>query len=268
MSRAAANQRRGRAGRTEPGVCYRLWDEPQTASLEPYSRPEILAADLSGLLLDLAQWGATDPATLAFLDPPPSAALAEAKALLAELGAIDAARPHHRRRPPAARAAAAAAARPHGGRSRRRGCGTDRGGDRRNPVRTRPRRRRCRSAFIASINSAATARAARRTCGGWRNDGPTRRRAAMLVPACPSAPSWRWPIPTASPRAAARAARSCWPMAAAPTSIWRRRWHANRSWWLPSLPDAPRKAASCSPRRYRLRRSKRAFPIGSSTARR
>ena len=49
VSRAAADQRRGRAGRTEPGVCYRLWDEPQTASLEAYARPEILAADLSGM---------------------------------------------------------------------------------------------------------------------------------------------------------------------------------------------------------------------------
>jgi ATP-dependent helicase HrpB len=89
VSRAAADQRRGRAGRTEPGVCYRLWDEPQTASLEAYARPEILAADLSSLLLDLAQWGASDPATLAFLDQPPAGALAEAKALLVELGAID-----------------------------------------------------------------------------------------------------------------------------------------------------------------------------------
>jgi ATP-dependent helicase HrpB len=89
VSRAAADQRRGRAGRVEPGVCYRLWDEPQTASLEPYAKPEILAADLSGMLLDLAQWGATDPAKLAWLDPPPQAALAEARALLGELGAID-----------------------------------------------------------------------------------------------------------------------------------------------------------------------------------
>ena len=89
VSRAAADQRRGRAGRTEPGVCYRLWDEPQTASLEPYARPEILAADLSGLMLDLAQWGAADPGALAFLDPPPAGALTEARALLAELGAID-----------------------------------------------------------------------------------------------------------------------------------------------------------------------------------
>ena len=89
VSRAAADQRRGRAGRTESGICYRLWDEPQTASLEPYARPEILAADLSGLLLDLAQWGTSDLGTLAFLDPPPAGALAEARALLTELGAID-----------------------------------------------------------------------------------------------------------------------------------------------------------------------------------
>ncbi len=86
-SRAAADQRRGRAGRTEPGICYRLWDEPQTAALEAFSRPEILAADLSGLALDLAAWGAVTE-NLAFLDPPPRAALAEAKRLLAELGAI------------------------------------------------------------------------------------------------------------------------------------------------------------------------------------
>ncbi len=90
VSRAAADQRRGRAGRTEPGVCYRLWDEPQTGSLDPYARPEILSADLSSFVLDLAQWGATDPGKLAFLDPPPMPALNEAKALLSELGAIDA----------------------------------------------------------------------------------------------------------------------------------------------------------------------------------
>src|SRR5262245_16607612 len=89
VSRAAADQRRGRAGRTEPGVCYRLWDEPQTAALEPANRPEILAADLSGLVLDLAHWGVADPAQLAFLDSPPAAALAQAKALLGELHAID-----------------------------------------------------------------------------------------------------------------------------------------------------------------------------------
>jgi ATP-dependent helicase HrpB len=87
-SRAAVDQRRGRAGRTEPGVCYRLWDEPQTASLMAYTQPEILSADLSSLVLDLAQWGVNDPATLAFLDSPPAPALNEARTLLRELGAL------------------------------------------------------------------------------------------------------------------------------------------------------------------------------------
>jgi len=89
-SRAAVDQRRGRAGRTEPGVCYRLWDEPQTASLAAYTQPEILSADLSSLVLDLAQWGVSDPAALAFLDSPPAPALKEARSLLRELGALDA----------------------------------------------------------------------------------------------------------------------------------------------------------------------------------
>ena len=88
VSRAAADQRRGRAGRTEPGICYRLWDEPQTAALAAFSRPEILAADLSGFALDLAAWGSR-PEQLAFLDPPPRTALSEAQGLLRELGAID-----------------------------------------------------------------------------------------------------------------------------------------------------------------------------------
>jgi ATP-dependent helicase HrpB len=89
VSRAAADQRRGRAGRTQAGVCYRLWDEPQTASLEPYAQPEILAADLSALVLNLAQWGVADPAKLTFLDQPPAASLNDARTLLATLGAID-----------------------------------------------------------------------------------------------------------------------------------------------------------------------------------
>jgi ATP-dependent helicase HrpB len=89
-SRAAVDQRRGRAGRTEPGVCYRLWDEPQTASLIAYTQPEILSADLSSLVLDLAQWGISDPASLAFLDSPPVPALNEARSLLRELGALGA----------------------------------------------------------------------------------------------------------------------------------------------------------------------------------
>ena len=88
-ARAAVDQRRGRAGRTEPGVCYRLWDEPQTASLAPYTQPEILSADLSSLVLDLAQWGVADPSALSFLDPPPQPAWKEAKSLLSELSALD-----------------------------------------------------------------------------------------------------------------------------------------------------------------------------------
>jgi ATP-dependent helicase HrpB len=88
-SRAAVDQRRGRAGRTEPGVCYRLWDEPQTASLVAYTQPEILSADLSSLVLDLAQWGVSDPSALAFLDSPSAPALKEARSLLRELGALD-----------------------------------------------------------------------------------------------------------------------------------------------------------------------------------
>ncbi len=90
VSRAAADQRRGRAGRTEPGVCYRLWEEAQEGAFPAYQTPEILAADLSSLLLDCAAWGVTDPASLAFLDPPPKPAVAEARALLTSLGGLDA----------------------------------------------------------------------------------------------------------------------------------------------------------------------------------
>jgi len=89
VSRAAADQRRGRAGRTEPGACYRLWDEAETRALPAYGDPEILDADLSGLALDLARWGAKDASDLAFLDPPPPAAFAEARALLRRLEALD-----------------------------------------------------------------------------------------------------------------------------------------------------------------------------------
>jgi ATP-dependent helicase HrpB len=91
VSLASADQRRGRAGRTEPGVCYRLWDEAETRALTPFSRPEILESDLSRLALDLARWGAREASDLAFLDPPPAAAMAEARGLLRRLGALDAA---------------------------------------------------------------------------------------------------------------------------------------------------------------------------------
>ena len=89
VSRAAADQRRGRAGRTEPGICYRLWDEPQTQSLAAFAEPEIKAADLAGLLLDLAAWGVNDPASLTWLDPLPAPAVAEARAMLQAIHALD-----------------------------------------------------------------------------------------------------------------------------------------------------------------------------------
>ena len=90
VSRAAADQRRGRAGRTEPGVCYRLWDEPQTQSLPAFAEPEIRSADLAALLLDCAEWGAADPRTLSWIDPPSAAAIDAAREELGELEALDA----------------------------------------------------------------------------------------------------------------------------------------------------------------------------------
>ena len=90
-SKASAEQRAGRAGRTQAGVAIRLWRAEQTAALPPFTPPEILEADLSGLLLDCAAFGVADPSSLRFLDPPPAPALAEARALLETLGAVDAA---------------------------------------------------------------------------------------------------------------------------------------------------------------------------------
>ncbi|MGA9851790.1 MAG: ATP-dependent helicase HrpB [Gammaproteobacteria bacterium] len=89
VSRASADQRRGRAGRLEPGVCYRLWSEGER--LETQGTPEILQADLAPLALELAQWGAHDARSLAWLDPPPAAALSQARELLQRLEALDAA---------------------------------------------------------------------------------------------------------------------------------------------------------------------------------
>lgn len=88
VSQASADQRRGRAGRLEPGVCYRLWTEEAQRGLLPFTPPEILDADLASMALELAAWG-TDGATLPWLTPPPPASLATARALLRDLGAID-----------------------------------------------------------------------------------------------------------------------------------------------------------------------------------
>ncbi|MFD1985238.1 ATP-dependent helicase HrpB [Mesorhizobium newzealandense] len=89
VSKASADQRAGRAGRTQPGVAMRLWRAEQTAALPAFTPPEILEADLSGLLLDCAAFGVVDPTSLAFLDPPPAPALNEARLLLRALDAID-----------------------------------------------------------------------------------------------------------------------------------------------------------------------------------
>ncbi|HEY6924037.1 MAG TPA: ATP-dependent helicase HrpB, partial [Steroidobacteraceae bacterium] len=89
ISRASADQRQGRAGRTEPGVCYRAWSEGAHRSLAPFTPPEIVEADLIPLALDLANWGARDANALRWLDPPPAAMLASARDVLQRLGALE-----------------------------------------------------------------------------------------------------------------------------------------------------------------------------------
>jgi ATP-dependent helicase HrpB len=90
VSRDSADQRRGRAGRVAPGVCYRLWTAEEEQRLPERSVPEILAAELAAFALELAVWGVRDPAELRWLDPPPAGAWAQACALLRLLGALDA----------------------------------------------------------------------------------------------------------------------------------------------------------------------------------
>ena len=89
VSRASADQRRGRAGRLGPGACYRCWSAAEDAGLVPFTRAEILDADLAGLALDLAVAGFASADELRWLDPPPRASMAQARALLALLGALD-----------------------------------------------------------------------------------------------------------------------------------------------------------------------------------
>ncbi|WP_246016549.1 ATP-dependent helicase HrpB [Cohnella phaseoli] len=89
VSAASADQRRGRAGRLRPGVCYRLWSAEQHSALSPRSAPEIMEADLASLLLELAVWGVGEPNELAWLDAPPAPAVQQARELLVQLGALD-----------------------------------------------------------------------------------------------------------------------------------------------------------------------------------
>lgn len=90
VSLAAAEQRRGRAGRLGPGVCYRLWPEAEDRALQAFDPPEIFEADLAPLALELAAWGVAEPSQLSWLDPPPKPAYAQARDLLRNLDAIDA----------------------------------------------------------------------------------------------------------------------------------------------------------------------------------
>jgi ATP-dependent helicase HrpB len=89
VSLASADQRRGRAGRLGPGVCYRLWPEAENRALEKFDTPEILGADLAPLALELAQWGVADPSALPWVDAPPAAAYGQARDLLVKLEAVD-----------------------------------------------------------------------------------------------------------------------------------------------------------------------------------
>ena len=90
VSRAAADQRAGRAGRLGPGHCYRLWDQATQQALRPHDDPEILHADLAQLALELARWGEPEPSRLSWLDSPPAGAYAQARELLQGLDAVDA----------------------------------------------------------------------------------------------------------------------------------------------------------------------------------
>ena len=231
-SRAAVDQRRGRAGRTEPGVCYRLWDEPQTASLAAYTQPEILLADLSSLVLDLAQWGVRDPHALAFLDSPAGArAEGSRTACSRELGALDA----DGRITAEGQSLRALALPPRLARmivdSHRLGAGeeaaeiaailTERGlgGDSVDLDHRLDQFRRDRSPRASSARSLAQ-RWAQQV---GEEKGPP---AALRVSRRPPASCWHLPFPTAS-RATAAMAASCSPMAVAPPLNRLRRWRAH-----------------------------------------
>ncbi|MGZ4123531.1 MAG: ATP-dependent helicase HrpB, partial [Tumebacillaceae bacterium] len=88
VTRSSADQRRGRAGRLGPGVCYRLWTEQDDARLIAFGKPEIMETDLAPLALELAAWGVSEPEELSWLDLPPAAAYQQARQLLTQLGAL------------------------------------------------------------------------------------------------------------------------------------------------------------------------------------
>ncbi len=266
-SRAAVDQRRGRAGRTEPGVCYRLWDEPQTASFAAYTQPEILSADLSSLVLDLAQWGVSDPSSLAFLDPPPQPALKEAHGLLRELGALDGdgritAEGESLRAlalPPrlarmivdAHRLGAGKAAAEIAAVLTERGLGGD-------SVDLDVRLDAFRRDRSQRADSARSSRPALGVAGGVVVSASPQGGGDAYQPASCS----RWRFPIASRATAAMAALS-WPMAAALRSTRLPRWRARPISRSPNSRVPPRRAAFCWRRRSRKARSSGTSPIRS-----
>ncbi len=258
VSRAAADQRRGRAGRTEPGVCYRLWEEPQTQSLPAYPEPEIRSADLAALLLDCAEWGTADPRSLSWIDPPSVAAIDAAREELTELEALDAEgriTPSGRRLrslplPPrlARMVISAAETRPRAG-----GC-RDRRRDRRAWARRQRRRSRPSAGRIPPRPLAPRQRHAQ----AGRRLGPDSELRIVRRKSIGEGISIARLLGARLSRAHRQGARripanSSSPTVAAPTSMRRILWRDHHSWSRRSCRDRRRRRASCSQPRPRKR---------------
>ncbi len=271
VSRASADQRRGRAGRTAPGICYRLWEEAATGALPAFARPEILDADLTGLVLDLATWGARDPATLRWLDPPPLPAVMEARKTLVSIGALDLTGAVT----PEGRAIARLAVPPRIARmvleAARRGAASigaevatllvERGiggtGADLGVKLERWRRERSPRAETARGLARSFARQARSAAG------EAHPRAARISV---RAGCWPWRFPSGSPRRGERTASSCLPTAAPPRSTLMMRWRARLSSRWARSRAVPRARGSCSQRPSASRNFRTSPGMGSKRA--
>ncbi|MFO1400934.1 MAG: ATP-dependent helicase HrpB [Steroidobacteraceae bacterium] len=301
VSRASADQRAGRAGRTAPGTCYRLWSAGAHAALAPYTPAEILEADLAPLALDLARWGARDAAGLRWLDAPPAPMLEQARELLARLGALDAAGrltatgramaalPVHPRLAHMLVAARALEAVPLaaelaallGERDLLRGGGTERDPDvlarlallRRETSAAAVDRARCsarataaRAALAAAGGGAAGGRAGALSARP-RTPWPRTPRPATTRPRR-SAPCSRSPTRIASASGApARRRATCSPTGAGPRSPGRAAWRAPRTSWRWTSTIAPARRASTWQPRCRARCSRRSAARRCASAR-